>query len=63
MQSPSASVSAAPPLPAELSFDPAPEPVIHRIWPAAIIAFGLGLTVVWVCLLGYGLVRLVEFAL
>jgi hypothetical protein len=28
----------------------------------AVIAFGLGLTAAWVCLLGYGVVRLIRFA-
>jgi hypothetical protein len=37
-------------------------PVIDRIWPIAVIAFGLGLTAAWVCLLGYGVVRLIRFA-
>ena len=32
-------------------------------WPAAVITFGIGLTVAWVMLLGYGLVRLVELAI
>jgi hypothetical protein len=62
MPPPSASISVAP-LPAEdLRFAPAHEPVIRRIWSSAIITFGLGLSVVWTCLLGYGLVRLFEFA-
>ena len=34
-----------------------------RIWPSVVIAFGLALTGAWVCLLGYGLVRLVEAAI
>jgi hypothetical protein len=37
-------------------------PIIHRVWPIAVIAFGLGLTAAWVCLLGYGVVRLIGFA-
>ena len=47
---------------ADLRFASAPEPVIHRIWPPLIIAFGLGLSVAWACLLGYGLVKFIEFA-
>ena len=37
--------------------------VIHRIWPTAIIAFGLTLTVVWMCFLGYALVKIIEMAI
>ena len=32
-------------------------------WPAALITFGLSLTAAWVILLGYGLVRLIGFAI
>ena len=35
---------------------------VRHVWPSAAIAFGLGLTVAWVGFLGYGLVKLVEFA-
>jgi hypothetical protein len=35
----------------------------QRIWPVAIIAFGLVLTVGWTGLLGYGLFELVRTAL
>ena len=65
MRSLSASVSAAPPLKADLNPAPAPEPepVIRRIWPSAIIAVGLGLTVAWTCLLAYGLFSLLKFTL
>ena len=38
-------------------------PVIHRIWPVAVIAFGLGLTAAWMCLLGYVLVKIIEMAI
>ena len=38
-------------------------PVIYRVWPTAVIAFGLGLTAAWICLLGYGLVRIVELVI
>jgi hypothetical protein len=42
----------------------AAEPIFHRdqIWPPAIIAFGMGLTVAWISLLGYGLVEFIEVA-
>ena len=33
-----------------------PEP----FWPAAIITFGIGLTVAWIVLIGYASIRLVE---
>ena len=42
---------------------PAATPVIHRIWPVAVIAFGLGLTAAWMGLLGYALVKIIEMAL
>ena len=37
----------------------APQP----IWPAAVITFGISLTVSWMILLGYGLIRLIELAI
>jgi hypothetical protein len=40
-----------------------PEPVIDRIWPVAVIVFGLALTAAWMCLLGYALVKLIEMAI
>jgi hypothetical protein len=36
---------------------------LHRIWPLAVVAFGLGLTAAWTCLLGYGLVFLIGYAI
>ena len=36
---------------------------IYGIWPLAVIGLGLGLSVAWTCLLGYGLVKLMEFAI
>jgi hypothetical protein len=39
---------------------PAAQPLFQRYWPLAMIALGLGLTLVWVSFLGYGLVRLIE---
>lgn len=41
---------------------PAAMPAIDRIWPIAVIAFGLGLTAAWIFLLGYGIARLIGFA-
>jgi hypothetical protein len=36
--------------------------LFYPIWPRALIAFGLALTSAWTCLLGYGLIKLVELA-
>ena len=47
-----------------LSAEPSPtrtDARIHRIWPAAVIGTGLVLTAAWTCLLGYGLIKLIEF--
>jgi hypothetical protein len=41
----------------------AARPFIHRIWPSAMIAIGLGLSAIWACLLGFELVRLIAFAI
>jgi hypothetical protein len=37
---------------------PQVKPLIHRIWPQAVVGLGLGVTSVWICFLGYGLLRL-----
>ena len=42
---------------------PAAEPFIQRIWPAAAVGLGLGLSVVWTFFLGYGLVKLAHLAI
>ena len=42
---------------------PAPKPLIHQIWPSAVVGFGLGITAVWAILLGLGLVKLVMLAI
>jgi hypothetical protein len=39
------------------------EPVTYGIWPSALIVFGLGLTGVWVCFLGYLLFSLLGHTL
>ena len=39
------------------------EPYIYRIWPVVVIAFGLTLSVVWMCFLGYALVKIIEMAI
>jgi hypothetical protein len=41
----------------------APASPVHRIWPVAVIVFGLALTAAWMCLLGYALVKLIEMAI
>ena len=33
--------------------------MFHRIWPALVLAAGLIVTVAWMGLLGYGLVKLI----
>ena len=42
---------------------PAAQPLLHRIWPPAIIALGLELTIAWTGFLGYELVFLIERAM
>jgi len=37
----------------------APEPV----WPKAVIVFGITLTIAWIGLLGFGLIKLIERAI
>ena len=39
------------------------KPQLHRIWPQAMIALGLGLSTAWACLLVYGLAILIERAI
>ena len=38
-------------------------PFVRRIWPQAVIAFGLVFTAAWICFLGYGIVKLIEMAI
>jgi hypothetical protein len=40
-----------------------PERVIQPIWPWAVLALALVSTAVWICLLGYGLVKIIELAI
>ena len=42
---------------------PAAIQVIDKIWPIAVIAFGLGLTAAWKCFLGYGITKLMEMVI
>ena len=63
MLSPSASVSDLPLPTADSRSGLATEPVIHRIWPSATVAFGLGLSAAWTCLLGYGLFKLIALTI
>jgi len=60
MGSPSAFAATAPAAKADSRSTPAAQPLFDQIWPQAMVAFGLGLTAVWICLLGYGLVKLIE---
>ena len=39
------------------------KPIIYPFWPKAVIGFGLALTAAWMCLLGYGLVKIIEMAI
>ena len=39
------------------------EPVIHQIWPWAVLSLGFIFTAAWICLLGYALVKLVELVI
>jgi len=41
---------------------PSPFALFHRIWPPAVLAIGLVLTVAWTTLLGYGLFNAVALA-
>ena len=59
MRSPSTVVASPAVLP---SNPPAPRGG-REIWPAAVITFGLVLTVGWVFLLGYGVIRLMQLAI
>lgn len=47
----------------DLCSAPPREPLIRRIWPTAIIALGLGLTLAWAGLLVYGVTKLVVLAI
>ena len=36
---------------------------LHRpVWPLVLIVLGLGLTLAWLSIVGYGLIKLVEYA-
>jgi hypothetical protein len=37
--------------------------LFQSVWPATLLVLGLGATVAWTSLLGYGLVKLAEMAL
>ena len=39
------------------------EPFLRRMWPAAVIILGLGLSAAWTCLLGYGIAKLLMTAI
>jgi hypothetical protein len=42
---------------------PAPAEILHKIWPPAVIGFGLGLSAGWVYFLAYGLVKILRLAI
>ena len=46
--------------PTERPLQAAAKPFIRRVWPQAVVGLGLGLSMAWTILLGYGLIRLVE---
>ena len=35
----------------------------HPVWPVGIISFGIGLTAVWIGLLGFWLYKLIDLAI
>ena len=37
--------------------------LLHQVWPTTLLIVGLGATVAWTALLGYGLVALIEKAI
>jgi hypothetical protein len=37
--------------------------IIHQKWPSAIVALGLVLAVIWACLLGYFVAKIVALAI
>jgi hypothetical protein len=59
-QTPTAAVS---PQPADLRSDSAVNPLLYRILPPAVMVFGLGLTVAWICLLVYGVFSITMLAI
>lgn len=63
MPPPAAEIATAVPHAAHLHAIPARSGVKHPIWPEAVVAFALGVTVGWVILLGYGVVKLVELVI
>jgi hypothetical protein len=62
MGSRSAFAATAPGPTADSRLTLAAQPLLQQIWPQAMIAVGLGLTVAWTGLLVYGLAKLVERA-
>lgn len=60
MGSPSAFSAVGSAITAEPACDRPFQPLFDRIWPPALITFGLGLTAAWMGLLAYGLFSLVS---
>jgi hypothetical protein len=51
-------------IPFVLVSDPTrPSTLIQRAWPSVLLILGLGISLAWTALLGYGFVALVEMAL
>ncbi len=63
MRSPSELAAAVQEPTLDLYSAPPREPLIRRIWPTAMIAIGLGLTVAWAGLLMYGITKLIVLAI
>ena len=49
--------------PPELQPTPLIRQPTRRIWPWAIIAFGVALTAAWICVLLFGAVKIIEMAI
>ena len=41
----------------------APRETRESVWPQVVIVFGLGLTIAWIGLLGFGLIKLIAYAM
>ena len=58
MSSPATNNSNAIPHAPDLQSTPARKGIKHKIWPEAVVGFGLALTAGWIIFLGYGVVLL-----
>jgi hypothetical protein len=48
---------------ADLASVSAAERVADPFWPKAVVVLGLGLTAVWIGVLGYGIVKLIQLTI